>query len=305
VSGRTSADVDALDAYTRRTLGALPPVRAAIDRYRVAWARVIDASSDVVIDLDDRSAALQHRLDLLDHVDRLPAAFAAALRDLDQDSVDRMGAASTGQASGSDTAVAMLAHAEVAAARDLDPVDPRDDALAALRLPRDARDTAAWDAVGLAADTAEQVALHGNGAVAQRLRTLRVVSGPMGFVLTPAIQYLDDRSDPTLTTGDRVVGIAATTVYEGVGGAAGAAKGRVLTAGIVRGAGLGSRAGKVGLIAGGIVGGVAGSRHGEAQRNRRSAVEQQNRVARRVDRVLGTGHRDGYAERYGVSDGRR
>lgn len=75
---------DLLEPYTDDTLPTLPPVRDALERYRAALAAFNAAEpNDLGTTLDDRSPDLEATLDQLDVLDRIPAAFAAALRQLD------------------------------------------------------------------------------------------------------------------------------------------------------------------------------------------------------------------------------
>lgn len=73
-----------LDAYSHHTLPVLERVREVLDRYAEAVAAFNAADpNDLGTTFVDRSADLLGTIDALELLDRIPAAFAAALRDLD------------------------------------------------------------------------------------------------------------------------------------------------------------------------------------------------------------------------------
>jgi len=73
-----------LDAYSEHTLATLERVREVLDRCAEAVAAFNAADpNDLGTTIVDRSADLLGTIDALELLDRIPAAFAAALRDLD------------------------------------------------------------------------------------------------------------------------------------------------------------------------------------------------------------------------------
>jgi hypothetical protein len=75
---------DLLDGYTADTVPTLSPVRDALERYRAAVSAFNAAEpNDLGTTLSDLSGEIEHTVDQLDVLDRIPAAFAAALRQLD------------------------------------------------------------------------------------------------------------------------------------------------------------------------------------------------------------------------------
>jgi len=84
MAGLISADPARLEAYTEATVPAIARALAAVEAYREALAAFNAAEpNDLDSRLVDRSGALDATLQGLALLDELPAAFAAALRQLD------------------------------------------------------------------------------------------------------------------------------------------------------------------------------------------------------------------------------
>jgi hypothetical protein len=83
MSQRTFGEVELLEEYTDRTLRVLPGLEEAIGSYRRALSEVLGSPSDLPIELSDHSADATELVDLLTLIDQVPAAFAFALRELD------------------------------------------------------------------------------------------------------------------------------------------------------------------------------------------------------------------------------
>jgi hypothetical protein len=83
--GNVRGQPEALEAYTAATLATHPAVLDALDRYRHA-VTAFDAAdpNELGTSLDDHSAAIESTLDRLAELDRIPAAFAGALRASDE-----------------------------------------------------------------------------------------------------------------------------------------------------------------------------------------------------------------------------
>lgn len=88
MSANVRGDPDRLEAYTDDALAALAPARDAVEDYADAAATFNTAGpNDLGSSLDDLAPSLRAELDLLEALDAAPAAFAFALRHLDELSV--------------------------------------------------------------------------------------------------------------------------------------------------------------------------------------------------------------------------
>ncbi len=82
--GLVSGAPDLLDAYTARTVPTLDHVRDALADYRDAVAACNAAPDDLGATVTDLSGEAQDTVEQLDVLDRVPAALAAALRQVDR-----------------------------------------------------------------------------------------------------------------------------------------------------------------------------------------------------------------------------
>lgn len=84
MSANVRGDPDRLEWYTAEMEFVIPPIRCAIDAYVKAVARFNAADpNDLGTELEDLGPSLHAELDVLEELDKAPAAFAFALRHLD------------------------------------------------------------------------------------------------------------------------------------------------------------------------------------------------------------------------------
>jgi hypothetical protein len=294
VSQRTFGEVDLLETFTETTLAALSGVGEAIDRYRAARHAALQAPSDLTIDLDDRSHEADDLLATLTVVDRLPAAFADALRILDTGNAELHRALPQLRSTADGHTLAALAYGRVAypAASDAELLTAAITGVAPSALDRADHhllDDVPW--WGRAASAADGIRLPDPGAAprwARFARPVKGVAGPAGYGLAGLEQWLADAGEHNLTTGHRLARGATAAGVDGLAaagvGAAGAAAGLVV-------------GGPVGALGGAVAGAEAGGRAGRAARRSASARAATSWIGARLDALLKTHHDDDYDER--------
>jgi hypothetical protein len=314
---RVFGDPDRLEAFTAEASPAVGPARAAIGDYRDAVRALhLAGPNDLGTHLADLSPIVEAELDLLQELDRAPAAFAFALRHLDE---LRTGPWSRVRLTDLDRVEALATawlHAPGAGDRELvDAARARLDT--SLVLPwhegggwtADPTSPSWWAAttIGAADRTVQEVwkqwgvevrghyrggrwvdahgrwrpgwadRLNGRVGPASAWRTVRPWTRLAGRALpvVPGVQqYLGDRDDAGLTTGDRIARTTSAVALEGgaaaVGGSIGATKGFAAGAAIgtmiVPGVGT-AVGGVVGAVVGGVVGGGIGAEAGRVAKD--------------------------------------
>jgi hypothetical protein len=317
VSQRTFGDVAALEAFTSAALLVVADLRAAVTDYRRALRELVDAPSDVPVEVVDRTGEAEDLVGLLAGIDQLPAAFAFALRELDINRSEFSSMLGAGMSNNrrrlEALAFARVEHPHATPAQLRAIATGHDDEhdgyhhAGGSSQPGEHWLAASLNAAGAglshvagehaAAATAARSATH-PGALREARRSARIAtvartaehgSAIAGGVLAGLQQRLEDADDHNLTEGQRHVRMATTGIIDGtagtIGATAGAAVGGPLT---------GSPAGAVG---GAVVGGELGANAGGAIRRSGPVTAVTDRAARNYDRRNGTGHRDDYTER--------
>jgi hypothetical protein len=328
MSQRTFGEVELLEEYTDRTLRVLPGLEEAIGSYRRALSEVLGCPSDLPIELSDHSAGATELVDLLTLIDQVPAAFAFALRELDDGHLRIPGVLSAHN----HQALAAVANARIdhpdasasqvrAAAFGHPPAGPpsgppagppssadghaatatRQDHAAA----RPAADGVHWLSLGVtAADAAVAQRASDQHSKAQHAarRAARSSAGinaggllgrAVGKAATPASIALAGVEQQLADAGDPNLTqgerLVRTTSAAIVDGGAGLVGG---AAGAFVGAGVTASA--VGAVGGAVAGAEAGTRVGSATRRQPPVRWLTAPVARKLDQLLGTGHDDDY-----------
>ena len=312
-----------LDGFTTRATGSLEEVRAALIDYRRAVEELLAAPSDLPLDVDDVSTEVARLIEHLEELDRVPAAFATALRTLDARPLHGPAVTRTTD---------RTAQFETLLDRHLQlgpQVGPTDDAR---RVPTESQGPALdpWFWSGLAvgaplsaidaadrflvvpvsgyeregrwlearprwrpgtASTLNRVA--GADTIARWAPTARR-AGPVASVAFPTLeQIVADHGDPDVTPGQRVTRTTGAATIEGGASVGGGAVG--FWAGAKGGAKAGGLGGTavapgvgtaIGAVGGAILGGVGGSWLGGRVRD--GLGDQIDWLGDRVDDVLGT-----------------
>jgi hypothetical protein len=320
MSQRTFGEVERLEDYTDRTLRVLPGLEEAIGGYRRVLSEVLGSPSDLPIELPDRSDEATDLVDLLTLIDQVPAAFAFALRELDDGHLRIPGVLSAHN----HQALAAIAYARIdhpyantsqvrAAAFGHPPSGPRSSAhgRAATAARQDhgtaqpAADEVHWLSLGVtAADAAaaqQTSAQHSKAQHAARraarssagtnaggllARTVGKAATPASIALAGVEQQLADADDPNLTQGERLVRTTSAAIVDGGAGLVGGAVGAFVGAGVTGSA--------VGGVGGAVAGAEAGARVGSATRRQPPVRWLTAPVARKLDQLLDTGHDDDY-----------
>jgi hypothetical protein len=295
VTGLTYADVDLLDTFTETTLASLPAAAAAADDYRVALNAVRDAPSDLPIDLDDHAGEADELLATLEVVDRLPSAFAFALRVLDARPFEVRRALPRVHVTVEDETLTTVAHARVA-----HPTATASEVLqaAVTGAPPPLEDTehpleevVRWTNVALTAGDQYVERRHADLSKRQHAdlaKRLGRASGYVGAGLLGLEQWLADAADHNYTTGQRLARSTTTAAFDGAGAAAG---------GLIGGT-LGNAVGSVpGAVAGAVGGSEVGAQVGRRARSSRWGRPLTGALGSGLDRLLHTHHRDDYDDR--------
>jgi uncharacterized protein YcfJ len=293
----------AMAAYTREVVPANDAVGWSLQEARAARQTVLAAPSDLPLAPDDPTALLDPVLDTLAVLDRVPAAVARALEELDG-----------WEATGRTGPPPPFRHT-----RD----DDRFDVAVSSHVRRDLRASAerrrhgpiaGGDVLGVGLAGLEEVAGHATDDVADVVRRVdraglgaprsastlvRQGAGPIGLALAAHDDLRATASDPLATVGDRTASVTAAVSVEGglsvAGGTLGAAGGAKL------GAALGVPGGPVGIAVGAAAGAAAGATLGSRVRRTSPVQATEQRFGQLVDHTARTGREP---DRYDALRGR-
>jgi hypothetical protein len=278
---------EAMDAYTREVVPANDAVARAVVDARAAREAVLAAPSDLPVPTVDPTTLLDPVLELLAVLDRIPAAVAWALAQLD-------GWATAGRAGppppvrhatddeGFDRLVAGHVRDQLTSpARSAGAPFDGGDVVGLGVAGSGAAATASDDAGGPARGSSDGARLGPRSPSG----LVRRGAGPVGYALTVHDDLRATAADPLATVGDRTVSVTAAVVVEGGLSATGGSLGAI--GGAKVGAGLGVAGGPAGAAVGAAAGAAAGSLLGSRVRSLPAVVQGKRALAAKVDAALG------------------